>query len=147
MANHACPRLFVSHRSDKSPNGFNCAICKRDISFLSRGEPEIWRHFGSKGHFLKDRRCRLDHEEFLYTTSFDEVASISAELRAEIEKLPAVVSGRKNPFVEDEVDALVGVESNAPSSVLVGGLFEMLRSGGSHMFLRLIWNQLRATLP
>ena len=149
MADHACPRLFVSRRSDKGPNGFNCAICKRDISFLSRGEPEIWRHFGSKGHFLKDRRYRLDHEEFLYTTSFDEVpvASISAELRAEIEKTPAVVLGRKNPFVEDEVDALVGVESNVPSSVLVGGLFELLRSGGSHMFLRRIWNQFRATSP
>ena len=37
MADHACPRLFVSRRSDKSPNGFDCAICKRDISFLSRG--------------------------------------------------------------------------------------------------------------
>ena len=149
MADHACPRLFVSRRSDKGPNGFNCAICKRDISFLSRGEPEIWRHFGSKGHFLKDCRYRLDHEEFLYTTSFDEVpvASISAELRAEIEKTPAVVLGRKNPFVEDGVDALVGVESNVPSSVLVGGLFELLRSGGSHMFLRRIWNQFRATLP
>ena len=149
IVDHACPRLFVSRRSDKGPNGFNCAICKRDVSFLSRGEPEIWRHFGSKGHFLKDRRYRLDHEEFLYTTSFDDVpvASISAELRAEVEKTPAVVLGCKYPFVEDEVDALVGVESNVPSSVLVGGLFDLLRSGGSHMFLRRIWNQFRATLP
>ena len=75
------------------------------------------------------------------------MASISAELRAEIEKTPAVVLGRKYPLVEDEVDDLVGVESNVPSSVLVGGLFELLRSGGSHMFLRRIWNQFRATLP
>ena len=75
------------------------------------------------------------------------MASISAELRAEKEKTPAVVLGRKNSFVEDEVDALVGVESNVPSSVSVGGLFELLRSGGSHMFLRRIWNQFRATLP
>ena len=75
------------------------------------------------------------------------VPSISAELRAEIENTPAVVLGRKNPFVEDEVDALVGVELNVLSSVLVGGLFELLLSGVSHMFLRRIWNQFRATLP
>ena len=57
------------------------------------------------------------------------MSSKPAELRAEIEKTPAVVLGRKNRFVEDEVDALVGVESNVPSSVLVGGLFELLCSG------------------
>ena len=123
MAEHAILRLFVSQRSDKSPNGFNCAICRKDIPFLSKGEPEIWRHFGSKTHFLRDRRYRLDHEDYLYTPRFDavEVSSISAELRAEIEKTPAVVLGCKNPFVEDEVDALVGVSSNVPASTLVGG--------------------------
>ena len=41
MASHALPQLFVSRRSDRSPNGFNCAVCRRDVSFLSRGEPEI----------------------------------------------------------------------------------------------------------
>ena len=149
MAEHAIPRLFVSRRSDKNPNGFNCAICRKDISFLSKGEPEIWRHFGSKTHFLRDRRYRLDHEDYLYTSRFDavEVSSISADLRAEIEKTPAVVLGCKNPFVEDEVDALVGVSSNVPASTLVGGLFELLRSGGSHSFLRRLWNQFRTTMP
>ena len=67
MAEHAIPRLFVSQRSDKNPNGFNCPICRKDISFLSKGEPEIWRHFGSKTHFLRERRYRLDHEDYLYT--------------------------------------------------------------------------------
>ena len=149
MAEHAIPRLFVSQRSDKNPNGFNCAICRKDISFLSKGEPEIWRHFGSKTHFLRDRRYRLDHEDYVYTSRFDavEVSSISAELRAEIEKTPAVVLGCKNSFVEDEVDALVGVASNVPASTLVGGLFELLRSGGSHSFLRRLWNQFRTTMP
>ena len=41
MAEHAIPRLFVSQRSDKNPNGFNCAICRKDISFLSKGEPKF----------------------------------------------------------------------------------------------------------
>ena len=35
---HAILRLFVSRRSDKNPNGFNCAICRTDISFLWRGQ-------------------------------------------------------------------------------------------------------------
>ena len=150
MAVHAIPQLFVSQRSDKSPNGFNCAICKKDISFLSRGAPEIWRHFSRKSHYLKDRRYRLDHEDVFYTPQFDavEVATISAELRAEIEETPPVTLGKKNPFREDEVDALVGVVSNVPSATLVGrGLFELLRSGGSHSFLRRLWNQFRATIP
>ena len=149
MASHPLPQLFVSRRSDRNPNGFNCAVCRRDVSFLSRGEPEIWRHFTRKSHFVKDRRYRLDHEDVLYTTRFDEVpvSSISAELRAEIEETPVVVLGKKNPFIEDEVDALVGVVSNVPSSTLVGGLFELLRSGGSHRFLRRLWSQFQAALP
>ena len=95
MAEHAIPRLFVSRRSDKSPNGFNCAICRKDISFLNKGDPETRRHFGSKTHFLRDRRYRLDHEDYVYTSRFDavELSSISTELRAEIEKTPAVVLG------------------------------------------------------
>ena len=123
MAVHAIPQLFVSQRTDKSPNGFNCAICQKDISFLSRGSFEIWRHFSRKSHYLKDRRYRLDHEDVFYTPQFDavEVATISAELRAEIEETPPVTLRKKNPFREDEVDALVGVVSNVPSATLVGG--------------------------
>ena len=123
MAVHAIPQLFVSQRMDKSPNGFNCAICQKDISFLSRGAPEIWRHFSRKSHYLKDRRYRLDHEDVFYTPKFDavEVATVSAELRAEIEETPPVTLGKKNLFREDEVDALVGVVSNVPSATLVGG--------------------------
>ena len=84
MASHALPQLFVSRRSDRNPNGFNCAVCRRDVSFLTRDEPEIWRHLTSKSHFVKDCRFRLDDEDVLYTTRFDEVpvSSISPELRA-----------------------------------------------------------------
>ena len=95
MVNHPIPRLVVSRRNDKSPNGFNCAICRKDVSFLSRG---IWRHFKCKGHFLKDRRYRLDHEDVIYIENLDAipVAEVSAELRAEIELTPPVTLGRMN---------------------------------------------------
>ena len=149
MSNHPVPRLFVSRRNDKSPNGFNCAICRKDVSFLSRGPRGIWRHFKCKGHLAKDQRYRLDHEDFIYTDKLDAipVAEVSAELRAEIEKTPPVVLGRMNKFLEDEVDALVGVPSNVPPTTLVGCLLELLRSGGSQAFLRRLWNQFRTTLP
>ena len=52
-----------------------------------------------------------------------------------------------NNFVEDEVNALVGVPSNVPPTTLVGCLFELLRSSGSQMFLRRLWSQFRTTLP
>ena len=149
MVNHPIPRLFVSRRTDKSPNGFNCAVCRKDVSFLSRGPRGIWRHFKCKGHYLKDRRYRLDHEDVIYSENVDAipVAEVSAELRAEIELTPPVTLGRMNKFVEDEVDALVGVPSNVPPTTLVGCLFELLKSGGSQVFLRRLWNQFRTTLP
>ena len=56
MSDHANPRLFVSRQNDKSPNGFNNSIFRKNVSFLSRGARGIWRHFKCKGHFLKDRR-------------------------------------------------------------------------------------------
>ena len=39
MTSHPIPRLFVSRRIDKTPNGFNCSVCRKDVSFLSRGTP------------------------------------------------------------------------------------------------------------
>ena len=149
MSDHAIPRLFVSRRDDKSPNGFNCSICKKDVSFLSRGARGIWRHFKCKGHYLKDRRYRYDHADVIYTEKFDpiRVADLSAEQRAEIEETPPVVLGRMNKFLEDEVDALVGVPSNVPPTTLVGCLLELLKSGGSQLFLRRPWNQFPTTLP
>ena len=149
MSDHAIPRLFVSRRNDKGPNGFNCSICKKDVSFLSRGPRGIWRHFKCKGHYLKDRRYHYDHEDVIYTEKFDpiRVADLTAEQRAEIEETPPVVLGRMNKFVEDEVDALVGVPSNVPPTTLVGCLLELLKSGGSQLFLRRLWNQFRTTLP
>ena len=37
--------------------------------------------------------------------------------------------------------------SNVPPTTLVGCLFELLRTGGSQMFLRRLWSQFRRTLP
>ena len=148
MSDHAIPRLFVSPRNDKSPIGFNWSICRKDVSFLPRGARGISRHFKCKSHCLKGCRYHYDHEDVIYTEKFDliRVADLSAELRAEIEETPPVVLGRMNKFIEDEVDALVGVPSNVPPTTLVGCLFELLRSRGSQVFLRRLWNQLRTTL-
>ena len=74
-------------------------------------------------------------------------SELSAEQSAEIEATPPVNLGKKNNFVEDEVDALAGVPSNVPPSTQVGCLFELLRSGGSQGFLRRLCNQFRTTLP
>ena len=38
---YAVSQFFVSQRSDKSPEGFNCALCQKFISFLSQGESEF----------------------------------------------------------------------------------------------------------
>ena len=112
----------------------------------------IWTQFKCKGQYAKDRRYRFDHEDFIYTEMFDFtsaifVGEVSLELRAEIEKTPPVTLGKMNNFLEDEVDALVGIPSTVPPTTLVGCLFELLKRGGSRMFLRHLWNQFRTTLP
>ena len=149
MSSHPIPRLFVSRRNDKNPNGFNCAVYQKDVSFLSRGPRRIWSHFKCNGNYLKDRRYQFDHEDVIYTESFDAIplSGISAELREEIEKTPPITLGKMNKFLEDEVDAFVGVPFNVPSTTLVGCLLELLSSGGSQVFLRRLWNQFRTTLP
>ena len=48
-----------------------------------------------------------------------------------------------NEFVEDEIDALVGVPSTVPPRTVIGCLFELLGSGGSQVS----WIQFRTTLP
>ena len=149
MAHHIIPNLFVSRRRDRNPNGFNCAICHKDISFLSRGEIEIWRHAVCKSHYLRDRRYRFEYEDVIYSPTFEliPVSTISAELRDEILLTPPVTLGKRYPFIEDEIDSIVGVPSNIPPSTLVGCLFELLRSGGSQSLLRRLWMQFRTTLP
>ena len=94
----------MSRRNDKSPN---VPIYYKDVP----GPRGIWRHFKCKGHLAKGQRYRLDHVDFIYTEKLDAVplAEISAELRAEIEKIRPVPSGKMNKFLEDEVDAMVGV--------------------------------------
>ena len=54
--------------------------------------------------------------DVIYTEKLDpiRVADLSAEQRAEIEETVPVVLGKMNKFIEDEVDALVGIPSNVP---------------------------------
>ena len=52
-----------------------------------------------------------------------------------------------NRFIDDEVYALVGVPSNVPPMTLVNSPIELLRSGGSQVFVHRVWKQLRSLLP
>ena len=89
---------------------------RKNVSFLSRGPRGIWKHFKCKSYYRNDRRYRYDHEDVIYTEKMDAVpvSELSTELRAETEATPPVILGKMNNFVEDEVDALVGVPSNVP---------------------------------
>ena len=122
MSNHPIPRLLASRRNDKSPNGFNCSIFQKDVSFLSHRPQGIWRHFKCEGHYAKDRRYRYDHENVTYTEKLHAipVAELTVEQRAAIEQTPPVVLGKMKTFLQDEFDAFVGVPSNVPSTTLVG---------------------------
>ena len=69
----------------------------------------------------------------MYTEKLDASppAGISAaiELRPAIEKPLPVTLGKMNKLLEDEVDALVGVPSNVPPTILVGCLLEIYEDG------------------
>ena len=120
------------------------------VPFATCGPRRIWMHFKCKGHFQKDRRYSYDHDDVIYTENIDSIwiSDLSAEQRMGIEETPPVVLGKMNKFIiEDEVDPLVGLPSDVPPATLVEYLFEQLRSGGSQVFLRRLWNQFRTSLP
>ena len=52
---------------------------------MSRSGFKLWCSFGSKTHFNKDRRYKLDHEEVVFTSPYDqvEISAIPVDLRAE----------------------------------------------------------------
>ena len=74
------------------------------------------------------------------------VADLSPDVVAEIVKTPAVELGPCYQLVEDDCGGLAGVGSRVPVATLIGTLFELLRSGGSHHLVRRVWAQYRLTL-
>ena len=148
MIESEIPALFASRRSDGGLNGFHCNICRRDVSFLAHGEREIYRHFVSKRHYEKDRKYRFDHEAAIFLPSLERVPVelVDPAIVAEIRSMDPVVLGDSFPLVEDSLGDVSGVSSKLPVETLLGTLFELLRSGGSHSLVRRLWSQFRTTL-
>ena len=140
--------LFASRRKDGIATGFNCAVCVRDVSMLTHGKEELYRHFKRDSHYLKDRRHRFDHEDAIYTRDRQRVPieEISDALRAEILETEEVTLGEKYPLEGEAVVVPQTVPGRIPANVLLNSLFELLRSGGSHSFLRRLWVQYRTAL-
>ena len=94
---HEIPALFVSKRSDGGVNGFNCTVCQKDASFLSKAEAQIWRHYLRKRHYAIDRRYRFDHYDVIFLRDLVSVRveDISEELRDEILETPSVTLSPK----------------------------------------------------
>ena len=148
MLRHEIPRLFVCGRADGTANGFHCRVCRKDISMLSHGEAEIYRHFLAKCHYKLDRRYRFAHEDAIYTRSQDRVAvsDINDDLRQEILSVGVIELGPSYPLVGDKLVVAPVLPKVVPLDTLMNCLLELLRFGGSHSLFRRLWGQLKGNL-
>ena len=55
-------QFFVTGPTDASTklSEFYCRLCRKDVSVLTHGSPEVLRHFQGIRHFARDQRLRLE---------------------------------------------------------------------------------------
>ena len=55
-------RFFVMGPTDASTKSseFYCRLCRKHVSVLTHGSPEVLRHFQGIRHFARDQRLRLE---------------------------------------------------------------------------------------
>ena len=92
-------RFFVNGPTDASTkvSEFYCRLCRKDVSVLTHGSPEVLRHFQWIRHFAKDQRLRLETPGWR-VLGFDGKPLTEDELEGQREKIlraPLVVRDRE----------------------------------------------------
>ena len=130
-------RFFVTGPTDASTklSEFFCRLCRKDVSVLTHGIPEVLRHFQGIRHFARDQRLR--HETTGWRVlGFDGKLLTEDELERHREKnLRAllVVRDREYPLREDLIpDASGNTDPQPPVLTKVSSLVDVLQLGGSY---------------
>ena len=66
-------RFFVTGPTDASTklSEFYCRLCRKDVSVLTYGSPEVLRHFQGIRHFAGDQRLRLETPGWFWWRAFN----------------------------------------------------------------------------
>ena len=137
-------QFFVTRPTDVAtkPSHFYCRICRMDVSVLTHGHHQTFRHFQGSKHFPRDQRLRLETpgwEVLGYEGNIMSPAEVERQ-REKIMRAPLVVRDREYPFSEDViVDETGAVDTNLGAMTKVSSLIEVLRLGGSYELVYRLW--------
>ena len=138
--------FFVTGPNDASTklSEFYCRLCRKDVSVLTHGSPEVLRHLKGIRHFARDQRLRLETPGWR-VLGFDGKPLTEDELerkRNKILRAPFVVRDRKYPFREDLIpDASGNTDPQLPMLAKVSSLVDVLQLGGSYELVERLWER------
>ena len=139
-------RFFVTGPTDASTklSEFYCRLCRKDVSVLTHGSPEVLRHFQGIRLFGRDQRLRLETPGWR-VLGFDGKPLTVDELERQREKIlrrPLVVRDREYPFREDLIpDASGNTDPQLPVLAKVSSLVDVLQLGGSYELVERLWER------
>ena len=142
---HPVLELFVSGASTGSEKHFFCTICHKDVSMETRGAGELVRHFSGHRHWQADVTYRV-HQGLPVFNKLMDPLELSESQRSDFLSRPFKDKSEGYNFPEDLLPSCTRVDSVVPLLTMVNCLVELLRAGGTYVFLRRLWGCFRATL-
>ena len=142
---HPVLELFVSGASTGSENHFFCTICHKDVSMETGGAGELVRHFSGLRHWQADVTYRV-HQGLPVFNKLMDPLELSESQRSNFLSRPFKDKSEGYSFPEDLLPSCTRVDSVVPLLTMVNCLVELLRAGGTYVFLRRLWGCFRATL-
>ena len=139
-------RFFVTGPIDASTklNEFYCRFCRKDVSELTHGSPEVLRRFQGIRHFARDQRLRLETPGWR-VFGFDGKPLTEDELERQRDKIlraPLAVRDRKYPFREDLIpDASGNTDPQLLVLAKVSSLVDVLQLGGRYELVERLWER------
>ena len=139
-------RFFVKGPTDAPTklSEFYCQLCRKDVSMLTHGSPEVLRHFQGIRHFARDQRLRIETPRWR-VLGFDGKPLTEDELERQRDKIlraPLVVRDREYPFREDFFpDASGNTDPQLPVLAKVSSLVDVLQLGGSYELVERLWER------
>ena len=123
---------------------FYCRLCRKDVSVLTHGSPEVLGHFQGIRHFARDQRLRLETPGWR-VLGFDGKPLTEDELERQRDKIlqaPLVVRDREYPLREDLIpDACGNFDPQLPMLAKVSSVVDVLQLGGSYELVERLWER------
>ena len=142
---HPVLEHFVSGSSTGSEKHFFCTICHKDVSMETRGAGDLVRHFSGPRHWQTDVTYRV-HQGLPVFNKLMDPLELSESQRSDFLSRPFKDKSEGYCLPEDLLPSCTRVDSVVPLVTMVNCLVELLRAGGTYVFLRRLWGCFSATL-